>query len=356
MASTTLPKTMLAWQRHLPSTELLRLEVPVPTPTGDEILVKILAAGVCHSDYALKHMEKLPSEFLKWKPNFTMGHEGAGEVVATGPAAKDFKVGDKVVVMCVPGCGDSLTCPECSRGVPQICHQSPHFGGGHDGFFADYTVVPERAAVLLPTGVTFEAGAVATDACMTAHHAVVDRAGAEKGQTLLIIGLGGLGFNALQIALSKSARVVVMDQRQAVLDAAEALGVPKEDIVPASAPNPSQWLRDHAIDVDTVIDFCGLKQTFETAVASVRKAGTIIVVGLLSPEISLATGTIVRKQLSILGSYGGTIDNIKDCLNLIQNGALVPQISRGKMKDFPTILDDLHAGKIVGRMVMLPEW
>lgn len=131
-------------------------------------------------------------------------------------------------------------------------------------------MVPERAAVLLPRGVSVEAGAVATDACMTAHHAVVDRANVKKGDTVLIVGLGGLGFNALQIALSKGARVVVIDKRQEVLDAAEQIGVPKGDIVPAATISPSEWIRDQAMEIDTAIDFCGMKQTFETAVTSGR--------------------------------------------------------------------------------------
>lgn len=88
---------------------------------------------------------------------------------------------------------------------------------------------------------------------------------------------------------------------------------------------------------------------------TVRKAGTIVVVGLLGPELSFATGTIVRRQLNIMGSYGGSIHNIKDCLDLIQKGILVPQVTRGSMKDFPALLDDLHHGKITGRMVMLPD-
>lgn len=89
--------------------------------------------------------------------------------------------------------------------------------------------------------------------------------------------------------------------------------------------------------------------------STVRKAGTIVIVGLLGPDLSFATGTIVRKQLNILGSYGGTLSNIEACLDLIQKGVLVPQVTKGKMKDFPTILDDLHHGKIQGRMVMLPD-
>lgn len=172
-----------------------------------------------------------------------------------------------VAIMCVPGCGVSI-CAECSRGNPQICPKGPHFGGGHDGFFAGYAVVPERAAVLLPHGVSVEAGAVATDACMTAHHAVVDRAKVAEGDVVLILGLGGLGFNALQIALSRGARPVVVDQRQVVLDEAERLGVNREDIVPAGTPDPSEWIRNKNLDIDTVIDFVGMTETFKLALAS----------------------------------------------------------------------------------------
>lgn len=169
--------------------------------------------------------------------------------------------------MCVPGCG-KLTCPECSKGVPQICPKSPHYGGGHDGFFADFTVVPERAAILLPSGVSMEAGAVATDACMTAHHAVVDRGAVTKGDTILILGLGGLGFNALQIALNIGARVIVLDQRQGVLDEAEKLGVSRDDIIPPNTPDVKQWAQSRNLQIDVAIDFVGMTETFKVALSS----------------------------------------------------------------------------------------
>ncbi|KAK5046775.1 hypothetical protein LTR84_007128 [Exophiala bonariae] len=277
--------------------------------------------------------------------------------------------------MCVPGCGKS-TCWECTKGSPQICPEGPHYGGGQDGFFADYAVVPERAAILLPVGVSMEAGAVATDACMTAHHAVVDRGSVAREDTVLILGLGGLGFNALQICLSIGARCIVLDKRQTVLDTARNLGIASNDIIPPDITDVSQWVKDRDLVIDVAIDFIGMAETFKVAVESgkapltflfpsnvsltydlpkVRKAGTIVIVGLLGINLSFATGTIVRRQLNIVGSYGGTISNITACLELIKDGALVPQIKKGNMQDFPTILDDLHNGRIQGRMVMLPD-
>ncbi|KIX99557.1 uncharacterized protein Z520_05133 [Fonsecaea multimorphosa CBS 102226] len=354
MATETLPKTMLAWQKHLPSTTPVRVEVPVPTPEGDEILVQVLAAGLCHSDYSMKEAKALPPEFLNKKSKFTYGHEGCGKIVALGPDVKKFQVGDVVAMMCVPGCGKS-TCHQCSHGASQICMQGLRYGGGDDGFNAAYTKVREIAAVKVPEGVDPAAGAVATDACMTAYHTVVGRAAVKKDETVLIFGLGGLGFNALQVVLHIGARAVVVDQRQAVLDEALKLGVKPEDIVPAGTTDVPGWVKDHNISIDKVIDFVVVPDTFKAGILSVRLSGTVVLVGLLSPEVPLTSPIVVRRELNILGSYAGTIQDVEACLDLIKRKVIVPQVVKGSLKHFPTLLEDLHHGKIKGRVAMIPE-
>ncbi|GAD93959.1 N-benzyl-3-pyrrolidinol dehydrogenase [Paecilomyces variotii No. 5] len=276
--TTAVPQKMLAWQKHLPSKTPIRVEVDVPTPKRDEILVKIRAAGVCHSDYGLKEMETLPAEFAQARSKFTYGHEGCGQVVSIGPEVKQFKPGDSVSMICVPGCG-SVSCHECSAGVPQICQKGPRYGGGQDGFFAPFAVVRERAAIKLPKGVSAAAGAVATDARMTAYHAVVNRAAVKTDDTVLIIGLGGLGFNALQVVLSIGARPVVVDQRQSILDEARVIGVKSEDIVPVDA-DITDWFLQKNLQVDKVVDFVAVQATFEAAINSVRPAGTVVVAAM----------------------------------------------------------------------------
>lgn len=169
--------------------------------------------------------------------------------------------------MCVPGCGKN-ECSECSNGVPQICQQGPRYGGGQDGFFAPYAVVVERAVVKLPLGVSPSVGAVATDACMTAYHAVVGRAKVQRGDTVLLVGLGGLGFNALQMLHHLGARVVVTDQRQVVLDEAVKFGVKSDDVIPTGTLDVSEWLKERKVAVDTVVDFVAVPTTFKTAVES----------------------------------------------------------------------------------------
>ncbi|KAK4941748.1 hypothetical protein LTR10_018352 [Elasticomyces elasticus] len=354
MPTLDIPKTMLAWQKHMPITIPVRVEVPVPAPKGDEILVKIHAAGVCHSDVALKEMKQLPVDFKDRTEKFTFGHEGCGEIVAIGQEVKNFEGGEKVAIMIAPGC-KSPDCAECSSGVPQICLDGPRYGGGQDGFFAPFAVVREHAAVKLPAGVSAAAGAVATDACMTAYHAVVGRAQVKKGETILICGLGGLGFNALQIVVNIGARAVVMDQRQIVLDEAMKFGVKGKDVIPPGTKDITAWIRERNLRIDTAIDFVAVPETFKVAVESVRRAGTVVLVGLLSSELLIPSQSVVRRQLSILGSYAGTIFDVEACLDLIAKGVLVPQVIEGSMRDFPTILEDLHHGKIKGRIALIPE-
>ncbi len=178
-----------------------------------------------------------------------------------------FKLGDMVAIMCVPGCGGS-TCSECSSNVPQLCASGPRYGGGKDGFFAPYATVHERAAVKLPAGVSAAVGAVATDACMTAYHAVVGTGEVKKSDTVLLLGLGGLGFNALQIILDIGAQVVVSDQRQFVLDEAVKFGVLKGNIVPTDTVSVSGWIHTQGTRIDTVIDFVAMPETFKAGIDS----------------------------------------------------------------------------------------
>lgn len=170
-------------------------------------------------------------------------------------------------MLAVPGCGAS-DCPECSRfDVPQVCPRGHHSGIGQDGYFAPYATIDQRGAVLVPKGITPAQAAVATDAVMTAYHAVVRRGEVKKDETVFLFGLGGLGFNALQVIHSAiGARVIVSDIRQERLEAAEKLGVPKKDIVPAGK-SVQDFVKENGLEgkIDVVMDFVGEKQTFEDA-------------------------------------------------------------------------------------------
>ncbi|KAK5080515.1 hypothetical protein LTR70_008835 [Exophiala xenobiotica] len=349
MSSTS--KTMYAWQKHFGSTTPVRAEVPIPACPKDGLLIKIHAAGVCHSDVALLNAEKRPDTWPLDK--YTLGHEGCGEVVEVGASVHDFTTGDMVAILSVAGCGES-SCGECSRGLAQICQRGERYGIGSNGSYAPYVAIKARAAAKLPENVSVEQGAVATDACMTAYHAVVGTGQVRKEETVVILGVGGLGFNAMQIARSSGARVIIVDKRQEVLDEAVKFDIAEEDVVPVGE-GIADFVKRKGLVVDTIIDFVGVPETFGAAQEAVRFGGKIVLVGLLAPQVSINTFLSVRKHLSLLCSYGGTMSDLKECLALVSNGKLRPQVETGKLDDFPHILEDLHAGKVKSRIALRPN-
>jgi len=171
--------------------------------------------------------------------------------------------GDVVALHAVPGCGEA-DCTECSRDLSQICEKGHHSGIGQDGFYAAYAVVDIRGLVAVPEGVTPAEAAVATDAVTTAYHAIYRRGEVKSSETVFLFGLGGLGFNALQISRVIGARVIVCDVRQERLDEAAKLGVPQDDIVPVEK-SPQEFVAERGLLIDSVLDFVGTHQTFEDA-------------------------------------------------------------------------------------------
>lgn len=364
----THPKTIHVWQKRFGTTEPQLVEVPVPSAPPDGLLIKVHAAGVCHSDVALLNAPSKPPE-ARWPyDSYTLGHEGCGEIVAIGDKVTGWNVGDMVVIDAVAGCGAD-DCSECTRGLQQICQRGEAYGIGYHGSYAPYIAIKARAAAKLPDGVAPEVGAVATDACMTAYHAVVGTGRVTEGQVVVVIGIGGLGFNALQIVLALGARCIVVDQRKDVLEEAVKFGIREADVVPVEE-GLVQFAKRHGLVVDTVIDFVGVQETFDAAqeageisfyycqstmlTFTVRFGGTLVQVGLLSPHIAINNFLSVRKHLSILCSYGGTMEDLKQCLRLIADGKLRPQVVIGKLEDLPKVLEDLHAGKVKSRIALVP--
>ena len=235
-----------------------------------------------------------------------------------------------------------------------ICQAGEHYGIGNDGSYAEFVCVKWWAVAGVPSGVKSEVGAVATDACMTAYHAVVGTGKVEEGETVVIIGLGGLGFNAMQIAITRGARVVVVDTREDTLEEAVRFGVKRVDVVPVGK-GLFEFVKENKLVVDTVVDFVGVPETCSAAQQAVRFGGKYVLVGLLSPEVKLDTVLVVRKHLQILCSYGGAMDDLKACLDLIAKGQLKPQVVTADMDKLDEVLDDLHQGKIKSRIALVPK-
>lgn len=208
-------------------------------------------------------------------------------------------------------------------------------------------------------GVPPEVGAIATDAVTTAYHGIVRRAEVQRHETVLLFGLGGLGFNALQIVLKHiKARVLVSDVRGEKLDAARELGVPEEDIVPIRVQAEgriAEWVGERGVCVDTVLEFVGKRQTFEDAQRVVRAGGKVLCIGTGERVNALDMKNGIRKRLSFIFSYGGQYRDLEEVLGLIQDGVLRPRVRRGLLRDFPRYLKELGEGGIEDRVALAPE-
>ncbi|KAK5173756.1 uncharacterized protein LTR77_002437 [Saxophila tyrrhenica] len=353
MANDT-PSTMFAWRKHKGVPEPIWEEIPVPQPSRTEVLVKMLASGVCRSDISLLANDKQSSWF---REEYTLGHEVCGQITQLGEGVGEtmLKEGDIVALYPVPGCRRQ-DCPECSRDLHQTCESGHHSGIGQDGFYAPYAVVDARAVVLVPSGVSPAVAAVATDAVTTAYHGIVRRAEVKKDETVLLFGLGGLGINALQIILNVGARVIVSDPREACQTTARSLGVPAEDIVPTNVPL-QEFVRENGLEnrIDTVLDFVGRHQTFEDGQQIVRRGGKILCIGTLDYDNTVHMKVGTRKQLSFIFSYGGQVEELEEVLQMIAKGAIRPVVEERPMSALPEVLKGLEAGTVDSRVALTHE-
>ena len=355
----SLPSSMHAWRTRIGEADpIVRRQVPVPTPAASEILVKIQAMGVCHSDCSIRDREQLPPTWMK---EFTLGHEGAGEVVSLGADvdASLFRIGDRVAIQIVPGCNDCLT---CRMGHQRLCKEPGNggYGLGRDGMFQEYAAVRADAAVKVPESVSIEEAALAADAILTAYEAVKYTANVQPGQTILLMGLGGLGLNGLQTVMHLGVkRIIVCDTKQAALDVAIRFGVPPEDAIRVGGAQEkplNEILTSRGIVVDTVIDFAGHEQTILAAQLCVRPGGLIVVVGLLSRQATLIPVVVASSMITIKGSFAGTIDSLRECLELMAQGVIRPEIETRPIGELLQTMKDLDNGSYTGRRVFLPEW
>ncbi|KAL6708930.1 hypothetical protein ACN47E_002337 [Coniothyrium glycines] len=332
------PKMMHAWRKHKGCFEPIWERVATPTPHLTGALVKVIAAGVCRSDYNLLNNENQPSWY---KDQFTLGHEGCGRIVQLGSSVtkeSGFAIGDVVAMCAVPGCG-APDCEECSCDLPQLCLNGYRSGIGMDGFFAEYCVVD---------------AAVATDAVTTAYHAIHRRGKITSKDVVFLFGLDGLGFNALQIIKAIGARVFVSDVKQENLDDAIGLGVSQEDVVPVGK-NIREWVRENGRDgmISVTADFVGTEQTFSDAQHIVRQAGRLLCVGTLNHDNTVHMKLAIRKRLDIIFSYGGQTKDIKEALDLIAQGILNPTVADGNFEALPKVIENLEAGKVQGRVALV---
>jgi propanol-preferring alcohol dehydrogenase len=331
--------------------EPLRIErVPVPEIGPNEVLVKVRACGICRTD-----LHFIDEGLLKpGKIPQILGHETCGEVVKVGDAVEGINVGDRVLVHMYFSCGE---CYYCQRGMESLC-TSPkfrHFGFTIDGGFAEYAKAPARNLIKLPPNVPDEA-AILIDAGASTYHAVKTVAQVKVGETVLIMGLGGLGLCALQFAKLSGARVIGVDVVPEKLKLAEKLGA--DATINAKEQNVLEEvsrLTDHE-GVDVVIELVGRTETINTSINSLRRGGRLVFVGYSEDNLVVSPMKIVLNQLKILGSRASSRWEAIEVVKLVQSGKfkLEPLVTHVvSLDEINKGLDLLRSGKAV-RVVVKP--
>jgi alcohol dehydrogenase, propanol-preferring len=339
---------------------LRQTEKPTPKPQGSEVLLRTLAAGVCHSDlhiwegwYDLGGGKKLTVKDRGLVPPLTMGHEIVGEVAALGPEATGVKVGDKRLVHPWIGCG---TCATCRRGEEQLCMTPRFLGVQKPGGYADHVLVP-HPRYLLDLGKLTPAQA-APFACsgITAYGAL-KRVGEAilKEQPILILGAGGLGLMSLALLKAMGGfGAVVADIDPRKRDAALTAGALAA--IDAAAPDAVKQAQTAAKSpIGAAIDFVGAANTAKLGIDALAKGGKYVIVGLFGGDITLSLPLLPMRAITIQGSYVGSLAELKELLALVAAGKVPPvPLSQRPLDQANAVLEELKAGRIIGRAVLTP--
>lgn len=331
---------------------------PTPEPKGSEVLLKVLAAGVCHSDlhladgwFDLGGGKRMSLQDRGMKLPVTLGHENVGEVVAVGPDVKDVKVGMRMLADPWIGCGN---CPACQRNEDNLCTAMRSLGVFSNGGYADYMLVPHPRYL-------FDIGDMSPERCAPLACSGATTFGAlKKVPTLtreptVIIGAGGLGLMCLALHQKMGGHsAIVVDIDAGKRDIARKAGA--SAVVDANAADAVDQIKGLTNGgAFAVIDLVGSSQSARLGYDSLTKGGKYIIVGLYGGDLTVSLPPIPMRALTIQGSYVGSVPEMQELMELVRRTGLpdVPVATR-PLDDVNDVMNELRAGKIVGRVVLTP--
>lgn len=349
-------------------------EIPIPEPRANEVLVKVHACGVCHTDlHVMKAEVAFPTPAV-------MGHEISGTVAALGPGVKGPAVGTRVVSAFVMPCG---FCPACGAGRDDLCDNFFNMnrlrGTLFDGTtrlrrangspiamysmagMAEYSVVPATDVFPLPESLPLAESAVLGCAVFTAYGAVRHAADLRGGERVAVIAAGGVGLTIVQVARAFGAsQIIAVDVRDDKLEAARRLGA--TDVVNSSAPDAVKRIREISggQGVDVAFEALGRPETFIQALESLRDGGRMVAVGIAAGKTAAPVPIthLVRRGLRIAGSFGArTRTDMPEIIRLTLNGTFKPETmitQRFSLEQADEAYQALARGEIVGRAIVVP--
>jgi propanol-preferring alcohol dehydrogenase len=319
-------------------------DVPVPEPGPGEVRLRVLAVGVCGTDVKL-WKGVLPNTPLPLVP----GHEIAAVVDAHGPNVDAPSLGARVVVLHHLFCG---TCARCQQGLHNLCFRlEGRVGFDHDGGMADYVVVPARNLALIPDGISATDACIVPDAVATTWRAVVRLAQVKRGDTVAVIGAGGLGLSACQIALMHGANVLAIDVTAEKLALAESVGVTRLALS-GEAVERARELPGGSASI--VIDCAGAPPAMALAGELLQSGGRLIQVGYTpGTPLPLQSADVALKELRILGCRASTMQDLQDALAAVGSGAIRSPVETVlPLSSVTEAVRAVAAGATLGRQVL----
>ena len=335
-------------------------DYPDPEPTGTEVLVRVDACGVCHSDlhmwegfFDLGGGNKLELTSSGVELPFTMGHEIVGEVVALGPDATDAAIGDKRVIYPWMGCGK---CDLCLSGQELFCNRPRSLGAGLDGGYSDAVIVPHGRYLIPYDGIPRELACTYACSGLTAYSALKKVAHLTEKDSLVIVGAGGVGLSAVHFASSVTkARIIVADIDEAKREVALKSGA-HEAIDNSTKEGIKETFNVIGGAAAAAIDFVGAPATANYAMRVLRKGGVYVCVGLFGDALTLPMPMIPLTMRTIVGSYVGTLEEMHELMALVREGKVAPiPYEVRPLDEAHNALMDLKAGKVEGRVVLQPD-
>ena len=318
-------------------------EVPVPAPGPGQILVKIAASGVCHTD-----LHAADGDWpVKPKPPFIPGHEGVGHVAAVGAGVSHVKEGDRVgVPWLYTACGH---CRHCLGGWETLCEQQQNTGYSVNGGFAEYVVADPDYVGHLPGKVSFVEIAPILCAGVTVYKAlkVTDT---RPGDWVVISGIGGLGHVAVQYAKAMGLNVIAVDVDDAKLELARKLGASLG--VNARKADPAAFVKKEVGGAQGVLVTAVSPKAFEQAMGMVRRGGTVSLVGLPPGDFPLSIFNTVLNGITVRGSIVGTRLDLQEALDFAGQGKVKATVATERLESINDIFSRMRAGDIQGRVVI----
>jgi propanol-preferring alcohol dehydrogenase len=324
-------------------------DMPVPQIGDGQILVKVAACGVCHTD--LHYIEHGVPTFKQ--PPIVLGHEASGVVSEIGAGVSNVSKGQRVLIPAVLTCGQ---CPACRLGRENICNSMSMLGNHLDGAYAEFVAVPAKDVLELPESVPLEEASIIADAISTPYHAVKNRARVQPGDTVAVFGCGGVGINAVQLAAAAGGYVIAVDINPRKLEWAKEFGA-------AQTINAGEVERvDNVIKkltgggADIAMEVIGNPRTIETAFESVRVGGRLCVVGYTHEAISVVAGKIMFKELEVVGSLGCRPVDYTALIRMVEQGKVDIQrqvTHRFRLDELPKAFEVMKEGVSL-RSIVIP--